>query len=228
MVEERDVEIGADQHAQADLAQVAPVLLVVAAGGQLGRGAGVDEGEEIGAVIDQGAQGQAQLLDEPLGERLLDGADVRLADLVHVVPEGLAGELVGGGGQQARQDGVVVPMGQLGLAGGVGGAVDGGQQQVLADREALVALGDLGIDEFDQADLAGLVKEGGDIAEAGQAGSLGPEGLLGLGDGLDDMVQGAEIDGFDDFRFAVHALALAGVVIGASLEDFGGQRGHDG
>jgi hypothetical protein len=51
----------------------------------------------------------------------------------------------------------------------------------LADREALVALGDLGIDELDQADFAGLVKEGGDIAEAGQARSFGPEGLLCLG-----------------------------------------------
>jgi hypothetical protein len=156
------------------------------------------------------------------------GEFARLAHVVQVVPEGLAGELVGGGRQQARQDGVMVPMGQLSLAGGVGGAVDGGQQQVLADREALVALGDLGVDEFDQADFAGLVEEGGDIAEAGQARGLGPEGLLCLGDGLDYMVLGAEIDGFDDGRFAVHALALAGVVIGASLEDFGGQGGHDG
>src|SRR2546427_3972392 len=40
--------------------------------------------------------------------------------------EGLAGELVGGGGQQARQNGVVVPIGQLRLAGGMGGAVEGG------------------------------------------------------------------------------------------------------
>ena len=68
-------------------------------------------------------------------------------------------------------------MGQLGLAGGVSGAVDGGQHQVLAHREALVALGDPGLDEFDQAELAGLVKEGGDLAEAGQADGLGPEQL---------------------------------------------------
>jgi hypothetical protein len=36
----------------------------------------------------------------------------------------------------------------------------------LAHGEALVTLGDLGVDELDQADLPGLVKEGGDIAEA--------------------------------------------------------------
>jgi len=58
VMEERDMEIGAHQHAQADLAQVAPVLLVMAAGGQVGRRAGVDEGEEVGAIVDQGAQGQ--------------------------------------------------------------------------------------------------------------------------------------------------------------------------
>jgi len=68
------------------------------------------------------------LADESLGERLLDGGDVRRTDILHVVPEGLAGELIGGGGQQARQDGAVVPMGQLGLASRVGGAVDGGQE----------------------------------------------------------------------------------------------------
>jgi len=42
----------------------------------------------------------------------------------------------------------------------VSGTVNGGQDQVLADGEALVALGDLGVDEFDQADLVGLVPEG--------------------------------------------------------------------
>jgi hypothetical protein len=46
----------------------------------------------------------------------------------------------------------------------------------LAHGEALVTLGDLGVDELDQADLPGLVKEGGDIAETSQADGLGPEG----------------------------------------------------
>jgi hypothetical protein len=35
----------------------------------------------------------------------------------------------------------------------VGGAVDGRQQQVLAHGEALVALGDLGVDEFEERQL---------------------------------------------------------------------------
>ena len=56
---------------------------------------------------------------------------------------------------------------------------------------------------------------------------MGPEGFLGVSDGLDDVVERAEIDGFNDFGFAVHALALAGVVIGAALEGFWGEGGHD-
>ena len=73
-----------------------------------------------------------------------------------------------------------------------------------------------------ESDFVGLIEEGGDIAEAGQAGGLGLERLSGLGDGLEDMVEGAEIDGFDDFGFAVHALAFAGVVIGAAVDGFWG------
>jgi hypothetical protein len=45
------MEVGADQHAQADLAQVTAVLLVMAPARQAGRGASIDVGEEVGAVI---------------------------------------------------------------------------------------------------------------------------------------------------------------------------------
>jgi hypothetical protein len=94
----------------------------------------------------------------------------------------------------------VIPMGQLRLAGGAGGAVDGGQHQILAHREALVALGQLGVDELDQVQLLGLVPEGDDIAEAGGAGAYWGDRFLGGGNGLEDMVEGAQVDGFDDFR----------------------------
>ncbi len=50
---------------------------------------------------------------------------------------------------------------------------------------------------------------------------------MGLGDSLEDLVQGAEIDGFNDFGFAVHALALPGIVIGAAVDGFGGEGGHN-
>lgn len=121
----------------------------------------------------------------------------------------------------------MVPVGQLGFAGGMSGAVEGGQQEVLAGGQSLVAFGDLGIDEVHQADLLGLVIESGHVAEAGQAGGGGRQGSLGLGEGRQDVVQGAEVGGADNFGFAVHALALAGIVVGAPVNDFGGEGGHN-
>src|ERR1035441_10168832 len=67
LVEQGDVKIGADQQAEAGLAQVAALLLVVPALRKFGRGTGIDVGEEIGAVIDQGAEIQLKPLDEALG-----------------------------------------------------------------------------------------------------------------------------------------------------------------
>src|SRR5712692_9615635 len=66
-VKQRDVKIGAHQQAQIDLPQVAALLFVMAALRQLGRGAGVDIGEEVGAVVNQGAEIELKSLDEPLG-----------------------------------------------------------------------------------------------------------------------------------------------------------------
>ena len=50
------------------MAQIAALLLVMPALGQFGRGAGIDVGEEIGAVVEQGAEIQLKPLDEALGD----------------------------------------------------------------------------------------------------------------------------------------------------------------
>ncbi len=86
-VQEGNVEIRADQQAQAHLPEVAALLLVVAALGEFGRGAGVDVGEEIRAVVDQGAQVEVEALDQPLIHLLLKDGHVLGRDLVHMVPE---------------------------------------------------------------------------------------------------------------------------------------------
>ena len=119
-----------------------------------------------------------------------------------------------------------VPGGQLGFAGGAGGAVDGGQEQVLAHREPLLPFGYLRVDQLDQTDLGGLVVEGGHVAEAGHRGGLRDRRLLGAFDGLHDMIQRPQVGGLDDLGPAVDALAPAGVVVGAPLEDFAGQARH--
>src|SRR5664279_6423334 len=55
-VEQGNVKIGADQKAEADLAQIAALLLIMPALRKFGRGTGIDVGEEIGAVVNQGAE----------------------------------------------------------------------------------------------------------------------------------------------------------------------------
>ena len=76
LVKQGDVEIGADQQAEADLAQVAALLLVVPALRQFGGGAGIDVGEEIGAVVDQGAEIELKPLDEALGDLFFEFEDM--------------------------------------------------------------------------------------------------------------------------------------------------------
>jgi hypothetical protein len=159
--------------AQVDLAQVAAFLLVVAASRQGGAVGGVDVAEEIGAVINQGAQIDLKVLHEAVGQGLFDRLDVGFLDPIHVIPEGLAGEQVGGGRKQAGEDGLLVPMGQLGLAGGTGGPIETGQEQVLADGQALIPLGKPGVDQVDQVQLEGLIVEGGEVAEGQDLGGCG-------------------------------------------------------
>src|SRR5712692_9470338 len=138
-VKQWDVKIGAHQQAQIDLPQVASLLFVMAALGQLGRGAGVDVGEEVGAVINQGAEIELKSLEEPLGHLPLELQDLVGGDEVHMVPEVLGGEQRGIDREQAGEDGVAVPIGQVHLAGRSDSAVEGGQQKVPATGEDLVS-----------------------------------------------------------------------------------------
>ena len=87
LMKQRNVELGADQQAQADLAQIAALLLIVSALREFSRGAGIDVGEEISAVIDQGTEIELKVLDETLGDLFFAFQDVTGADQVHMVPE---------------------------------------------------------------------------------------------------------------------------------------------
>src|SRR5438046_10316310 len=84
-VQEGNVEIRADQQAQAHLPEVAALLLVVAALGEFGRGAGVDVGEEIRAVVDQGPQVEVEAIDPSLTHLLFKGGYVVGGDLLQMV-----------------------------------------------------------------------------------------------------------------------------------------------
>src|SRR5207244_4255184 len=120
------------------------------------------------------------LLDQALRQFAFGGLDVVFLDKVKVVPKGLAGELLGGGGQQAWQGSLAIPVGELALAGGLDGAVDGGEEQVVANGESLVAFGEVAVEEFDEADLLSKVVEGNDVTEGGDIDGLGQRCLLGF------------------------------------------------
>ena len=87
LVEQRDVEIGADQQTETDLAQVAALLLVMPALRKFGRGAGIDVGEEIGAVVDEGVEIQLKALDQVPGNLFFAFEDMFRGDQIHMVPE---------------------------------------------------------------------------------------------------------------------------------------------
>src|ERR1035438_2936082 len=91
-VKQWDVKIGAHQQAQIDLPQVASLLFVMAALGQLGRGAGVDVGEEVGAVVNQGTEIELKSSTSSASHLSLELQDLVGGDEVHVVPEVLGGE----------------------------------------------------------------------------------------------------------------------------------------
>src|SRR5207247_3128127 len=76
LVEQRHMKVGADQKAQTDLTQIDAFLLVMAAGRQGGRSARVDIGEEVRPVINQGPQVELKVLEQALGELLLEGVSV--------------------------------------------------------------------------------------------------------------------------------------------------------
>jgi hypothetical protein len=179
-----------------------------------GGSAGINVGEEISAVVDQRAKIQLKPLDEALGDLFFAFQDVLGSDQIHMVPEVLRRQRGRVGRQQTSQDSLAVPVGELEFAGGGNGAVDGGEEQVLPDREALMAFGGKdGIEQLDQIQALSDVEKSGRISESGDLGFERLGWLLGAFGGSDEVVDFAEIDLADDFGFAIDALAIAGVVI---------------
>jgi len=145
-----------------------------------------------------------------------------------VIPEVLRGQPGGIGGEQASESGLPIPIGELEFAGGGDGAIDGGEQEVLAAGESLVALeGKNRIQQGDETESLSDVKEGGDIAEGSDIAMEGLGRLAGLLNGGDEILEFAEVDGADDLGFAVHALRVAGIVVGMSVDHLGGQTRHN-
>ena len=91
-----------------------------------------------------------------------------------MVPEVLRGKLSRIGGQEAGQDGLPVPVGELQFAGGADGAVDGGEQQVLTAGEALMAFGRQdGIQQREQIQAGAISNRAATSAKAATSVSSG-------------------------------------------------------
>src|SRR2546422_1764098 len=137
-VKQRDMKIGAHQQAQIDLPQVTALLFVMTALGQLGRGAGVDVGEEVGTVVNQSAEIELKSLDEPLSHLALELQDLVGGDEIHVIPEVLGGEQGGVDREQAGKNAVGGPKAPRGLGwGGERGGVGGGAEGTVAGIDAV-------------------------------------------------------------------------------------------
>src|SRR5260370_27472380 len=55
-------------------------------------------------------------------------------DLIKAIPEGLGSESLGWEAPEVMEDGVAIPIGNLGLGAGLADAVNGGNQEVMSGR----------------------------------------------------------------------------------------------
>ena len=179
VVAQRDVKIGVTSSASPTIRKAArPSLLLTALGERAPFVEGIDEGEEVGGIEEDLADIQGELADQMGGEVALDGDDGLGGDPVHLVPEALAGQLLGAEVEEAAQGGAFEPGGDLRLAAGIDAAIEGGDEQVGADGWVRVAApgGDVAVDVLDQVQASGQVVQGHDGAELGDDRLLGAVG----------------------------------------------------
>ena len=185
---------------------------------------GIDEGEEVGGVEEDPAGVEVTVADQVVGQVTFDEFDGLGRDAGHVVPEALAGQLLGADIQEAAQGGALEPAGHPDLAAGGDAAVDGGQEQVGTDGGPGAGLGDVAVDMVAQFQSLGDVIQGHDGAEVGDDSLARPGRRVGVGSGGsqggDDVVGTAEVLLPDDGGLAVDAAALAGVVVGPAADGF--------
>jgi hypothetical protein len=158
-------EIGADQQRQPNNPQIGAFAFGVAPLSKPGVGWRVDKGVEVGGIEDQRAQIDVKAPNQFGGDRFFDGGDFLCVQVAHVIPETLRAQGLLGGGKEAMENALVVPIIQGGLAAGRDTAIQRRQQQVLTPGESLIAFTDLLIDDRDHVEFMGHVPQGGDGPE---------------------------------------------------------------
>ena len=152
-----------------------------------------------------------------------DFAQCVRADAIHIVPEALAGQLRGLDTQGSGEDGGVKPLSDGIFGARFDTAVEGGDQEIGADRDGLSSFGDVVVDDVGEVELFGGIQKSGAGAEFMDEDFFG--GRLGVECG-DDVFDAAEVFLPDDFGFAVDAFGLTGVVVGVAFDFFGGDAWH--
>ena len=144
-----------------------------------------------------------------------------------MVPERLGRELVRRNTKQSGANGVSEPFGERCLAKGANGPVDGGHEHVLSGGGPLVALRGMGVDQFDETKSARHVKKRNGGAEFRDMDLGGLRYLIfGLSDASDHSFDGTEINGLNDFGFAIDTPADACVVIRPAVDYFFSKARH--
>jgi hypothetical protein len=194
LVPDRDTVLAGAEQSHPELPEVVTLLFVVTPGGKLGplvrRG---NEGEEVRRVVEKGLERDLEALDHPADDLSLDERDGLDGKLIHLVPEVLAGEALDIDPEEIPEGGGPGPRGKAAFARRVAGSAQGGEEEGLSDREAIVAEGgkpgargeafsgapardlEVTVDGVSHVQIAGERQKGGD-------GSMGKRAdLKGLG-----------------------------------------------
>jgi hypothetical protein len=224
VVQQGDLPVGSDQEGQTEEAQVVPSVFAVASLGKRGPVVeAVDEGKEVSGIKKQTPQIEAKAGDCGSGDLLLDGNDSLFINPLHIVPKPLAAQLRGLEADQAREDGPLIPVSDLGFTSRGDAPIEGSDEEVLAYGGALsAAFGKMAVNDRDDIKLLSHV-EGGH-----QSAKFADDRLLRIraGESEDQLLRGADVFLPDDLGFAVDASALAEVVIGFTSNEFSGKAGH--
>src|SRR5262245_24421390 len=227
----RDVKIGCDQQGQSHNPQGRTTFLAVTA---LGQGTPlvkrIDERKEIGGIEQDLVDIHSELANQVGGEIAFDGDDGVWGNAVHLVPEALTGQLFGTEIQEASQRRALVPGRDLDLAARIEAAIEGGDEQVMADAGAAwpTSGGDVTVDELDQAEALGQIVQGDRRPEFGDHRLLGGRADRGRRSSQsgDDLVGAAKVLLPDDLGPAVDSTAFARVVVGLTVDSFLDEAGH--
>ncbi len=226
LMEQGDMEVRGNQKGQADLAKVVAPVFVMPALRQFPRGACADKGKEVGGIKSEAAQVEMVGGDEAAVQSEFDGANLRFAQVAHMIPKSLAGQLARLGRAEPAQDGFSVPCRQRALALWTYGAVDGGQREVLAYRKSLIPFRDVGIDNLKEMNLFDDAPDRRNRAKIGDGdppyGGRTPE----LFDGGHNVLVSAEVDGARDLGPAVDPAAFTSVVVRMPADNLFGETCH--